>query len=160
MSAAARTPRPSAQSATADAVTTSPITSRPCTSRLPPTVPPPATSAGHFAVPLPQRTLAGGSELAPRTPVAASVHRDRDTPRILIPAQMVQLLSPPCSRGRTKTPGRNNNELRDIIREMTLHDKKQCGSLVVNERKRTKVNKLLLHASLQVAVGADYDSLF
>lgn len=55
---------------------------------------------------------------------------------------------------------RNNSELWDIIHDMSVHDKRQCGSLVVNERKRLKVNRLLLHASLQVAFGTSFDSLF
>lgn len=55
---------------------------------------------------------------------------------------------------------KNKVELRDIIREMSVQDKRQYGSLIVNERKLRKVNKLLLHASQQIVTGALFENLF
>lgn len=54
----------------------------------------------------------------------------------------------------------NNEHLRRIIRVMSPEAKRACGSLVMNERKNFKVNKLLLHASLKVALGASFESMF
>lgn len=49
---------------------------------------------------------------------------------------------------------------RRIIGQLSPTEKKQCGRIVINERKRRKVNKLLLHAALQVATGSSYSTAF
>lgn len=47
-----------------------------------------------------------------------------------------------------------------IIRYMSLCDKSKCVSMVLNEQKRLKVNKIILHASLHVSIITAFDSLF